>query len=83
MTHEDRPVVASSRSSRVSMVLRPMEIALLNGRGYADIEFRSIAPFRVVASSHKVVRGQQVTAEAMGVDEYDAARKLVRLVTRP
>ena len=56
---------------------------MLDARGYGEVKFVSIAPRRVIASAHKIVRGQDCRVEALGLDAYDAERKLVKVVMRP
>lgn len=60
---------------------------LLAARGFStppSIEVvESMPRYAVVASSHKVVDGQVVKASALGRDDIDAIRNLVKVVTRP
>jgi len=56
---------------------------LLATRGYGAPEIRVAGPRSVVAACHKVVDGRLVRAEALGLDDLDAIRKLVKMVMRP
>lgn len=56
---------------------------LFSSLGYELPVIEQRGPRLVVASTHKLVEGQLVRAEALGIDPRDAEQRLVKVLTRP
>ena len=92
--HQPRRVVASgfSLGQHPQMALVQQQVQqreqaerqrLFSSLGYELPVIEQRGPRLVVASTHKLVEGQVVRAEALGFDARDAEQRLVKVLTRP